>query len=275
MTGEGFMERARRHRSRPEDVGVFLEAVKTGDPNRVKRMLRAHPDLLFVVDDYYGSPVRAATDSPNPRVADYLAHVELGRLRDGSVPGEHLYGAIHDLGEAAHFDTGYAGCDSLRREAEPIIVGFLAHDDPQIRYIAISVLTVHWDLRQHAGVLTRMGLSDPAEEVRQIAVSGLGWLLRGTLDKDATHLLIGILRDCTVPEFIRETAYEALLEVWHGFKTAHKMFLRRLEAEELLRAAAGSAETDEERAQIEQQAGMVWQDFVDWDFVTRLEQGDA
>lgn len=269
------MERTRRHRPRPEDVSVFLEAVKTGDLNRVKRMLRAHPDLLFVVDDYYGSPVRASTDSPDPRVADYLAHVELGRLRDGSVPREHLYGVIHDLGEAAHFDTGYAGCDSLRREAEPVIVDFLANDDPQIRYIAISVLTVHWDLRQHAGVLKRMGLSDPAEEVRQIAVSGLGWLLRATQDKSAIQFLIGILRDSSQPEWIRETAYEGLLEVWHGFNAAHAMFLQRLEAEKLSRAAGEGAETEHERGQTERQAGTVWQDFVDWDWVAKLERGEV
>jgi len=135
--------------SATEEARSFLDAIKAGDLETVRQMIQSNGDLLFVIDDYYGSPVRAATNK-HAEIADFLARIELQRLREGSVPKNHLYGAIHDLGEAAHSETGYRGCESLRSEAEPVVAGFLAHDDEEIRYIAMSVLATHWDMKHYA-----------------------------------------------------------------------------------------------------------------------------
>jgi hypothetical protein len=267
------VERTGRDPASADIASLFLKAVKAGDLASVQAIVNDHSDLLLAKDDYYGSAVRAATDLPLPDVADYLAHVLLQRLREGTVPPEHLYGAIHDLGEAARVATGYRGCEHLRCEAEPVVAGFLAHDDPRMRYIAISVLSVHWDLSRHAESLKRMCLLDPDEWVRQIAVSGLGWLLRGTRDRKATHLLMGIVRDADQPEWIRETSYEGLLEIWHGADTAHRWFLEVMRGQEQVRAAAERAETDDATMEVERQAERVWQDFVDWEWLSQLEQG--
>ncbi len=102
--------------------------------------------------------MRAAADSPHPDVADYLAHSLLERLREGTVPD--VYGAIHDLGEAAHSTTGYRGCEILRAEAEPVVAGFLKHPEPNLRYIAINVLSFHWDMTRHARVFQQISQND-------------------------------------------------------------------------------------------------------------------
>ncbi len=253
-----------------EDLGLFREAVKGGDLGTVKRMLQLYPDLLFVEDACYGDLVRAATDL-HPEVADFLARVELQHLREGSVPDSHLYAAIHDLGEAAHVSTGYPGCEGLRSEAEPVVAGFLTHAKPQIRYIAVSVLTVHWDLRHYVAVLMRMSMNDPDEWVRQIAISGTGWLLRESQNREGTRFLIGIFRNSEEPSWIRESAYDGLLEIWRGWDFAHAEWLRRLAVEQELSTAADQAQTEAERGQLEERRVRLWEEFVDWDFVARLE----
>lgn len=137
------MSGSRHGWSSDEEARLFLEAINAGDLDTVGQMLQTNPDLLFIEEDYYGSSVRAATDSPHPEIADYLARFTLQRLRDTTIPNAELYHAFHDLGEAAHAETGYRGCEKLRAEAEPLVAGFLAHDDSQLRYIAISVLSTH------------------------------------------------------------------------------------------------------------------------------------
>ena len=128
-----------------EDARSFLKAIKAGDLETVRRMIQSNGDILFAVD----YPVSAVTRE-HPEIAEFLARTELQRLKEGSVPETHLHDVIHDLGEAAHSETGYRGCESLRSEAEPVVAGFLAHDDEEIRYIAMSVLATHWDMKHYA-----------------------------------------------------------------------------------------------------------------------------
>jgi len=254
--------------SATEEAHAFLGAIKAGDFETVRRMIQSNGDLLFIMDDYYGSPVRAATDK-NAEIADFLARIELERLREGSVPKEELYGAIHDLGEAAHAETGYRGCESLRAEAEPVVAGFLAHDDDQIRYIAMSVLATHWDLKHYAQVFQSMAQSDPDEFVRQIAVSDVGWLLRGSRDHDAGRFLLGIFRDPVQPTRIREEAYEGLVEIWQGWNAAQALWARKLKQKDLLRS---EAERAGEGLQAEQLSENAWKEFIDWNFVAQVER---
>ena len=83
-------------KSAAKEARSFLEAIKTGDLETVRRMIQSNGDLLFIMDDYYGSPVRAATDK-NAEIADFLARIGLQRLREGSVPKEERVDAPHAL----------------------------------------------------------------------------------------------------------------------------------------------------------------------------------
>ncbi|HEU5298685.1 MAG TPA: hypothetical protein VFW08_04240 [bacterium] len=202
-------------------AGTFLSAIRAGDLIRVANMLEEDPDLLFVHDDYYGSPVRVATDL-HPHIADHLARVELARLRAGAVAREELYSAIHDLGEAAHGTTGYPGCEKLRTEAEPTVAGFLHHPEPSIRYIAINVLSFHWDLQTYVDTLLQTSQNDPADEVRQIALSAAAWLARGTRHPAVAKELLSIIEDATRSAQERAYAYHDLVTVWQDGESAFK-----------------------------------------------------
>src|SRR5205807_9486872 len=150
-----------RHKSespdpKTEDARSFLKAIKAGDLETVRRMIQSNGDILFAVD----YPVSAVTRE-HPEIAEFLARTELQRIKEERVPETHLHDVIHDLGEAAHISTGYRGCESLRAEAEPVIAGFLAHDDWGVRYGAVSVLASHWVMKQYVQILEQIGLSDP------------------------------------------------------------------------------------------------------------------
>jgi HEAT repeat protein len=253
----------------PDQIRVFRDAVRAGDLHVVKQLLQTTPNLLFIGDDYYGSVVRAAADSPHLDVADYLAHSLLERLREGTVPDE--YGAIHDLGEAAHSTTGYRGCEILRAEAEPVVAGFLADPEPNLRYIAIGVLSFHWDMTRYARVFQQVSQGDRDDSVRGMALSAMGWLLRGTRDHEAAQLLINMLRDSTQEALDRKHAYEELVLVWQGWDASTALSVRKTEREKPLREAAKKATTRSERMEIERHMDRAWEDFVDWDFVAQVE----
>lgn len=153
-----------------------------------------------------------------------------------------------------------------------MVAGFLAHDAPMIRYIAISVLATHWDLKRYVQTFRALGQSDPDEDVRQIAVSSVGWMLRGSRDRDASRFLLGIFRDPCQPAWIRETAYHGLVEIWQGWDAAHALFIRILRRKDVLRAEAEKVSASGEKPQIDWRPENAWEEFVDWDFVAQLEQ---
>jgi hypothetical protein len=254
----------------PDQARVFREAIKAGDLHAVQHLLHTTPNLLFIGDDYYGSPVRAAADSPHPDVADYLAHSLLERLREGTVPD--VYGAIHDLGEAAHSTTGYRGCEILRAEAEPVVAGFLVHPEENLRYIAIGVLSFHWDMTRYARVFQQISQGDLDDSVRGMALSAMGWLLRGTRDHEAAQLLINILRDSAQEALDRKQAYEELVLVWQGWDASTALSVRKTEWEKPLREAAKKATSKDERDGARRRLDRIWEDFVDWDFVAQVER---
>src|SRR5438445_13793783 len=94
-----------RGRSTPEEEGLFLEAIKVGDLVRIRQMVQDDRDLLFINEAYYGSAVRACTDSRHPEVADYLVRVMLQRLREDTIHDNSLSGAVDKLGEATRSTT--------------------------------------------------------------------------------------------------------------------------------------------------------------------------
>ncbi len=167
----------------------------------------------------------------------------LAAFREGRLRGEDLYGFIHDLGEADY------------REAEPDVTSLLQHPDAEIRYVAVSVLALHWKMAVHRGEFERMMLFDADANVRRMATTGLGYVLRGTQDTQATRVLVRKLRDETEEGLVREAAHMALLDLW---LPEHERDRRvRLETVDVDEALAGKR---------------TWSRHIDWDLVERIER---
>lgn len=145
----------------------------------------------------------------------------LRALKEGRVQEEELYTLIHEFGNAGFL------------QAETEVARFLQHDDPELRYIAVNVLAIHWGKADYRGVFEQMLTADPDSRVRDIAASSLGYLLRESRDQRATRLLLEKLRDEAEDRYVREAAFEALLDIWfpHALRTGQtrKRYSRRPE----------------------------------------------
>lgn len=129
-----------------------------------------------------------------------LAEVEadLATLRRGEIPRKGIFDAIHNFGEE-HF-----------MDALPEIKKYINSTDERLRYIALHVLTQHYQLPEYARVAIEMMKSDSDEECRLMAISGLLSLQRGTSDPHALKALAALVRDENEDKFIRERAYRAM-----------------------------------------------------------------
>jgi hypothetical protein len=174
--------------------------------------------------------------------------------------------------EAAHAGSQYPGCEALRTETEPVVAGFLTHGDPQIHRIAVSVLSVHWDMKHYVHTFRVIGLNDPDESVRQYAVHSVGWLRRGSRDRDTSRFLLGVFKDADQPAWIRETAYHGLEEIWQGFDAGHAQFVRKLRQKDAERVEEKKLGTAAETTRLGPSRENAWEDSVDWEFVGRVEQ---
>ncbi len=101
----------------------------------------------------------------------------LRALREGRIKLEDLYSLLDELDES---DSTYA---------EPDVARLLEHENPIVRYTAIVVLALRWDMRRYHDKLEAMLANDLDADVRRMAASALGWLLRGSRDPKATELL--------------------------------------------------------------------------------------
>ncbi len=175
----------------------------------------------------------------------------LRALRGDRVSSEDLYHVIHEFGEGGFI------------EAEPDVAQFLVHDNPQLRYIAINVLTLHWGMVKYRRELERIIVDDGDEDVRRIAVVGLGYVLRESHDSQATRLLIAKLRDISEDIDVRQTAFDALMDIWlpttRREKYEHDSLLRTL------REAKALVENPKLPEELH----------IDWDIVEAIERGEV
>lgn len=123
-------------------------------------------------------------------------------LAKGTV-GEDIYGVIHELGEAGYLP------------AEGLISRYLSDPDPELRYIALSVLILHWGLPHYRQAAESM-LGDPDSEVRLMAASCLGVLLLAARDAQAVKRLLQVIDDDSEEPMVRDRAYEALEPILRG-----------------------------------------------------------
>lgn len=257
----------------------FLQAIKAGDVGKVRDMLKARPALLSIEGEDRMSPIITALRFGPTELVHLLAAERLRALKEGKVKhGDDLYRLIHDLGEAGFTD------------AEPDIVPFLEHEDPELRYIAVSVLTLHWDMARYRNEIERILVSDSEVHVRRMAVAGLGFVFRETRDPRATSLLLQKLRDAAEDGSVRRVAYEALLDVWlPESKRSRDRDARIQEGFAVLGESLTHAERlqkamevpepfrDSELAELSEQSeksGKEWEQRVDWDLVAAIERGE-
>jgi hypothetical protein len=125
----------------------------------------------------------------------------LARLRTGEAPAHERYALIHGLGRAGYSD------------AIPTIEGFLDNQDPQLRYIALEVLTHHFYLDRHWETARRFLERDPDLDCRCMGAAAIGALRRDSRDRRSLVLLAQIVADDSAPRLLRESAYRAMRSV--------------------------------------------------------------
>lgn len=95
---------------------------------------------------------------------------------------------------------------------------FLTDDNPDIRYVALSLLNTHWaGSAKLRSLCMRMSLSDPSPSVRESAVWGLVAPYAGTCDADVMVHLASIVQDDAEDVAVRRAAYVSLFHVREKF----------------------------------------------------------
>jgi hypothetical protein len=211
--------------------------------------------------------------------ADDLRH-SLALLREGRILHQQIYGLLHDLGEAGLV------------EAAEDVARFVRNPDPNLRYIALNVLTFHWNMPMYRRECEQLLFEDPDEQVRGMAAAGLGFVLRESKDCTAASMLLQKLRDKNETGLVRHSAYDAVVDMWlsphdsrRGPSKARALYEES--SDETERAIALSEELDRAKAAgDEHAAGRLsaelrmladaeirrWERFVDWDLVASIER---
>ncbi|MEI6221431.1 MAG: hypothetical protein WCP97_01570 [bacterium] len=108
-----------------------------------------------------------------------------------------LYRAIHVLGHEVNPDRYPL--------AKKLVESFLTHPHPDIRYISLMVLVLHWNCQDHLETSVRFSqespIIDPDEffnpdyQNPRLGVSCIGSLLRGTKNPQYLYYLLSIFRN--------------------------------------------------------------------------------
>src|SRR5579883_220349 len=123
---------------------------------------------------------------------------DLATLHRGEIPRQGIFDTIHQFGEERFMD------------ALPDIQRYLTSPDERLRYIALHVLTQHYQLPDYALIAMDMLKNDPDEECRLMAISGLLTLRRDSADPAALKVLASVVRDEHEDTPVRERAYRAM-----------------------------------------------------------------
>jgi hypothetical protein len=125
-----------------------------------------------------------------------LDDVRLHRLDDRA-----LYKAIYQFGR-----QGFV-------QARPTVETFLTHENPDLRYIALEVLTRHWHLEQHWETARRFLEQDDDTQCRMMGASALAVLRRNSQDTRTLQVLARVVRDNSEKVGVREATYAAMREI--------------------------------------------------------------
>ncbi len=221
-------------------IRKFLLGVRAGDLRAVEEVLSARP---AIVDD--DATLFTPLFFRRPEIARYIADRVSAALEAQQISTTGLYGLIHWFGETRMLDL------------EPDVIRYLSHPDQQMRYIALNVLTLHWNAKEHRHKYEALLLHDPSADVRRLAAAGLGYVLAGTRDRRASRLLAKRVRNRSEDYDVRQVAYEALRDIWLSRK-------HRAREEQAYWRDLGDKHRRDPGA---------WKKWVDWDFVMALQRG--
>jgi hypothetical protein len=127
----------------------------------------------------------------------------LQQLRAGAIDDQHVANALHSFGDARLL------------EARADVERYLTHPDPNIRHMALHVLTLHFDLQDHWQTAVDFLLHDPVHTRRVDGAEALGWLKRDTQDRGTLEILAQVVRNKAEEEEVRSAAYAAMREILH------------------------------------------------------------
>ncbi len=128
---------------------------------------------------------------------------QLQKLEAGTLTESEAYSTLHELGRA-HLV-----------EARPVVERYLHNDDPELRKIALEVLTRHWRLQDHWQTARQFLEHDPDIECRMMGAAALDVLKRNTRDRATLEVLARVVRDERERPLVREAAYAAMQAVLH------------------------------------------------------------
>jgi hypothetical protein len=122
-------------------------------------------------------------------------------IRQNKLNARELYHAIHELGRAEFL------------EARPEVERLLSSEDPELRYVALEVVTRHWRLAEHWNTAKRFLELDADTDCRMIGASALETLKRNTQDRRTLEVLARVVRNNQEKQIVREAAYAAMLGI--------------------------------------------------------------
>jgi hypothetical protein len=99
------------------------------------------------------------------------------------------------------------------RSARPIVERYLTHEEPMVRYNALSALILDWGLDEHRATCIHMLHEDSDEDNRSLAAGCLGSLDEGTHNPETLRLLLQVFCDGSENKYVRRSAYLAILDV--------------------------------------------------------------
>jgi hypothetical protein len=75
-----------------------------------------------------------------------------------------------------------------------VVAAFLVHPEENLRYIAINVLSFHWDMTQDARVFQQISQSDKDDDVRGIALRAMSYQYRSPSGRSFWRMVPSHLR---------------------------------------------------------------------------------
>jgi len=122
----------------------------------------------------------------------------LEALRQGTKATDEIYQTIHLFGRMNF------------QEARPEVERFLTNESPELRLIALLVLTQHWHLAEHWQTARHFLEQDPDRECRMTGAAALKALKRNTQDRRTLAVLARVVRNERENHLVRQAAYAAM-----------------------------------------------------------------
>lgn len=200
-------------------------------------------------------------------------HEKLKALREDRIPDDEIYSTLDEFGRA-----GFTAAESEVRR-------YLTHDKPQLRYVAVYVLALYWDLAKYGDTFERLLFEDPDADVRRVAAGALGYVLRERRDSEAVHLLIRKLRETGENWYVRKASYDAIRDIWLDDSTRKRQWPREAldslqreskhlqPIEEILMrgGSVGEKQVEEVYARLQEER----EKEIDWEFINLIESETA